>query len=86
MKNITLQPASAERRKNVPIIGTHAVMEREALILRARAEQAKLDALYCADESERRDLEGLARAYEAHARQLEDSLDGWGDEASSLLR
>jgi hypothetical protein len=72
-----LQPASAERRKNVPIIGTHPVMEREALILRARAEQAKLDALYSTDEGERRDLESRARAYEAHARELEDSLDGW---------
>jgi len=77
MKNIIFPPASAERRRNVPVIGTHLVMEREALILRARAEHAKLAALYAADESERNDFEGRARAYEAHARELEDSLEGW---------
>jgi hypothetical protein len=50
-------------------------MEREALILRARAEQAKLAALYATNEAERRHYEDRARAYEARARQLEDSLD-----------
>lgn len=52
-------------------------MEKEALILRARAEHAKLAALYAEDEADRAVLEGRARAYEAQARELEDSLDGW---------
>jgi hypothetical protein len=52
-------------------------VEKEALILRARAEHAKLAALYAADEAERIVFEGRARAYEAQARMLEDSLDGW---------
>jgi hypothetical protein len=77
MKTIIVPPASGERRRKVPVIGTRFVMEREALILRARAEHAKLAALYAADETERSDCEGRARAYEAHARELEDSLDGW---------
>lgn len=52
-------------------------MEKEALILRARAELAKLAALYASDDSEREQYEGRARAYEAQARELEDSLSGW---------
>jgi hypothetical protein len=52
-------------------------MEREALILRARAEQAKLAALYATNETERLHYQERARAYEAQARQLEDRLDGW---------
>jgi hypothetical protein len=52
-------------------------MEKEALILRARAELAKLAALYASDEDERVQYEGRARAYEAQARELEDSLSGW---------
>ena len=52
-------------------------MEKEALILRARAELAKLAALYARDDDERLRYEGRARAYEAQARELEDSLSGW---------
>lgn len=52
-------------------------MEKEALILRARAELAKLKALYADDEDERIQFEGRARAYEAQAMELEDSLSGW---------
>jgi hypothetical protein len=53
------------------------MMETEALILRARAEQAKLAASYAANEAERIHYEQRARAYEAQARELEESLDGW---------
>lgn len=52
-------------------------MEKEALILRARAELARIDALYARDEAERAIAENRARAYEAKARELEDSLSGW---------
>jgi hypothetical protein len=52
-------------------------MEKEALILRARAELAKLAALYANDDVERLQYEGRARAFEAQARELEDSLTGW---------
>jgi hypothetical protein len=52
-------------------------MEKEALILRARAELAKLAALYAEDNAERLQYEGRARAYEAQANELEDSLTGW---------
>ena len=52
-------------------------MEKEALILRARAELARLEALYAEDEEQRALLEGRARAYEAQARELENSLEGW---------
>lgn len=52
-------------------------MEKEALILRARAELAKLDAQYAQDEEERRIFAERARAYEAQARELEASLAGW---------
>jgi hypothetical protein len=54
-----------------------AGMEREALILRARAELAKLAALYAEDDVERLQYEGRARAYESQANALEDSLTGW---------
>ena len=52
-------------------------MENEALILRARAELTKLGALYATDDLERLQYEGRARAFEAQARELEDSLMGW---------
>ena len=52
-------------------------MEKEALILRARAELAKLDALYAEDDQQRLLHIGRARALEAQALELEDSLDGW---------
>jgi anti-sigma-K factor RskA len=52
-------------------------MEKEALILRARAELAKLDAEYANSDDERRVLAERARAYEAQARELEESLAGW---------
>ncbi len=52
-------------------------MEKEALILRARAERAKLAAEYAADEEERRRCEAQARAYAAQARVLEESLEDW---------
>jgi hypothetical protein len=52
-------------------------MEREALILRARAEQAKLAAQYATNETERRHYEERARGYEAQVRQLEYALDEW---------
>ena len=52
-------------------------MEKEALILRARAERAKLAAEYAADADERRRFESQARAYEAQATELEHSLEGW---------
>ncbi len=74
MKTVIAPPASGKRRQKVPVIGTHFVMEREALILRCRAEQSKLAAFYADDEAERRDYEERARAYEAHAIQLEESL------------
>jgi hypothetical protein len=77
MKNTILPPASGMRRQSVPVIGSHSYMEKEAFILRVRAEQAKLNALYSTDATERRDFEGRARIYEAHAQELEDTLDGW---------
>ena len=49
-------------------------METEALVLRARAEHAKLAALYARDEQERRLLEGIARAYETQAVAMEDLI------------
>jgi hypothetical protein len=52
-------------------------MEKEALILRARAELAKLDAQYAHRDDDRRTLNERARAYEAQARELEESLAGW---------
>jgi hypothetical protein len=51
-------------------------MEREALVLRLRAEHAKLAAEY-ADEKERPVYEQRARAYEAQALELENRLDLW---------
>ena len=54
-----------------------AIMEKKALILRARAELAKLDALYAEDEERRTVLENRARADEALALELENSLGGW---------
>ena len=51
-------------------------MEREALVLRLRAEHAKLAAEY-ADEKERTLFEQQARAYEAQAIELENRLDFW---------
>ena len=51
-------------------------MEREALLLRLRAEQAKLAARY-ADEQDRVIFEQRARAYEAQAIELENRLDLW---------
>jgi hypothetical protein len=51
-------------------------MEREALLLRLRAEHAKLAAEY-ADEKERGVHEQRARAYEAQAIELETRLDLW---------
>jgi hypothetical protein len=51
-------------------------MEREALLLRLRAEQAKLAAQY-ADENERTVYEQRARAYEAQAIEIENRLDLW---------
>jgi hypothetical protein len=75
LKTVIASPASGEQRRKVPVIGTHLVMEREALILRARAEHAKLAALYAKDETQRIDWEARARAYEAHAQKLENSLD-----------
>jgi hypothetical protein len=52
-------------------------MEKEALILRARAELARLDAQYAQSEDDRRALTERARAYDAQARELEESLAGW---------
>ena len=52
-------------------------MEKEALMLRMRAELAKIDALYAGDQATRTDLESRARAYEAQASELEKSLSGW---------
>lgn len=51
-------------------------MEREALLLRLRAEHAKLAAQY-ADKEERLIFEQQARAYEAQAIELENRLDLW---------
>jgi hypothetical protein len=51
-------------------------MEREALLLRLRAEHAKLAAEY-ADQEERVIFEQQARAYEAQAIELENRLDLW---------
>ena len=51
-------------------------MEREALLLRLRAEHAKLAAEY-ADEKERELYQKQARAYEAQAIELENRLDLW---------
>jgi len=51
-------------------------MEREALLLRLRAEHAKLAAEY-ADEKERAVYQQQARAYEAQAIELENRLDLW---------
>ena len=51
-------------------------MEREALLLRLRAEHAKLAAKY-ADDEERALYQQQARAYEAQAIELENRLDLW---------
>jgi hypothetical protein len=51
-------------------------MEREALLLRLRAEHAKLAAQY-ADDQARPIFEQRARAYEAQALELENRLDLW---------
>jgi hypothetical protein len=51
-------------------------MEREALLLRLRAEHAKLAAQY-ADDENRLVFEQQARAYEAQATELENRLDLW---------
>ena len=51
-------------------------MEREALLLRLRAEHAKIAAEY-ADAQERLIFEQQARAYEAQAIELENRLDLW---------
>ena len=51
-------------------------MEREALLLRLRAEHAKLAAEY-ADEKERMIFEQQARAYEAQAIERETRLALW---------
>jgi hypothetical protein len=51
-------------------------MEREALLLRLRAEHAKLAAQY-ADDEERLIFEQQARAYEAQAIELGNRLDLW---------
>ena len=76
MKNATALPSGVGR--NVSGKGCRwGTMEKEALILRARAELAKLSALYASDDIERLQYEGRARAYEAQARELEDSLTGW---------
>jgi hypothetical protein len=52
-------------------------MEDQALILRARAELAKLDAEHAESVNERSVLIERARAFEAQARALEDALDSW---------
>jgi hypothetical protein len=57
-------------------------MEREALILRLRAEHAKLAAEY-ADEKERELFAQQARAYEAQAIELENKLDLWTEPSVS---
>jgi hypothetical protein len=51
-------------------------MEKEALILRARAELAKLQAEYATDGGERHSLYERARAYDAQAEELENQLNG----------
>ena len=51
-------------------------MEREALILRLRAEHAKIAAQY-ADEKKKPLYEQQARAFEAKAIELENRLDLW---------
>lgn len=51
-------------------------MEREALLLRLRAEHAKLAAQY-ADDEDRLIFEQQARAYEAQAIEIENRLDLW---------
>ena len=50
-------------------------MEREALILRARAGQAKIAAEYATNERERERYQQQARAYEQKARAIEDILE-----------
>jgi hypothetical protein len=57
--------------------GWEQAMEKEALILKARAELAKLAARYANDDDERVQYEGRGRAYEAQAREIEDALNGW---------
>jgi hypothetical protein len=51
-------------------------MEREALILRLRAEHAKIAAEY-ADEEQRPLYQQRARAFEAQAIELENRLELW---------
>ena len=52
-------------------------METEAVILRARAELAKLAAEYTTNENERERYRESARAFEAQAIELEDTFAGW---------
>jgi hypothetical protein len=52
-------------------------MEKQALILRARAELAKLNSIYAAREAERTRLLEQAGEYEHKAKYLESVLEGW---------
>lgn len=58
-------------------------MEREALLLRLRAEHAKLKALY-ADAAQRVIYEQQMQAWEAQATELENRLDLWPIGAAGL--
>jgi hypothetical protein len=49
-------------------------------------QNAKLDAQYAHSEDERRRWAERARAYEAQAHELEESLAGWGREATAGFR
>jgi hypothetical protein len=51
-------------------------MEKEALVLRARAELANIQAEYAANEAERHILSDRALAYNAQAKALEELLLG----------
>jgi hypothetical protein len=53
-------------------------MENEALVLRARAELARIEADYAQNDSDRLVLAERARAFEAQAQQIEDSFERWG--------
>ena len=76
MKSVISPSASGARERKVPVNGTRFAMEREALILRARAEHAKLAAQYATNEPERQHYRDRADAFELQASELEASLAG----------
>jgi len=73
MKIDALQDAIGARQ-HISGKSTYFATESEAVVLRARAEHAKLASLYAPDPAERETLSLKAQAYDAVAAQLEALL------------